>query len=137
MISDFKNKNLNIESFIIQPFIEMKHELLIGGFRDNDFGPMVMFGSGGKYVEVFDDTSMRSAYLTEIDIDEMISETNMGIILKGVRGEMQADIRKVKNVIKSVAQIMLDIEQITELDLNPIIIDEYNNLFSVDIRIKG
>lgn len=136
MVNDFKNKNLSIESFLIQPFIKRKHEILIGGFRDNDFGPMVMFGSGGKYVEVFEDTAMRSAYLTEKDIDAMISETKMGKILKGVRGEVPADFEKIKNVIKSVAQMMLDNEKITECDLNPLIVDENNNLFAVDIRIK-
>jgi acetyltransferase len=137
MIKDFKDKNLNIESFLIQPYIKMKHEILIGGFRDNDFGPMVMFGSGGKYVEVFEDTAMRSAYLTEHDIDNMISETKMGKILSGVRGESPVDMVKVKSVIKSVAQMMLDYESITELDLNPLIVDENNKLFAVDIRIKA
>ena len=137
MISDFKSKNLNIESFLIQPFIKVKHELLVGGFRDNDFGPMVMFGSGGKYVEVYEDTAMRSAYLTEIDIDEMIDETRMGKILRGVRGERSADIKKIKNTIKAVAQMMLENESITECDLNPLIIDEDNKLFAVDIRIKA
>lgn len=136
MIKDFKGKNLNIESFLIQPYIKTRHEILIGGFRDNDFGPMVMFGSGGKYVEVFEDTAMRSAYLTDKDIDEMISNTKMGKILKGVRGEKPAEIEKIKNAIKSVAQMMLDNEQITECDLNPLIVDEINNLFAVDIRIK-
>lgn len=136
MINDFKKKNLNIESFLIQPYIKVKHELLIGGFRDNDFGPMVMFGTGGKYVEVYEDTAMRSAYLSEKDIDDMITETRMGRIIKGVRGELPADAEKIKNVIRSVAQMMLDNEQITECDLNPLIIDENNNLFAVDIRIK-
>jgi acetate---CoA ligase (ADP-forming) len=136
MTNDFKNKNVNIESFLIQPFIKTRHEVLIGGFRDNDFGPMVMFGSGGKYVEVFEDTAMCSAYLNENDIDEMISSTKMGKILEGVRGEARADIKKIKNVIKSVARMMLDNEFIAECDLNPLIVDENNNLFAVDIRIK-
>ena len=136
MIDDFKKKNLNIESFLIQPFIKVKHEILIGGFRDNDFGPMVMFGSGGKYVEVYEDTAMRSAYLAEKDIDEMISETRMGKIIRGVRGEQTADVQKIKSVIKAVAQMMLDNESIIECDLNPLIVDEENKLFAVDIRIK-
>jgi len=137
MLSDFRSKNLNIESFLVQPYIKMKHELLIGGFRDKDFGPMVMFGTGGKYVEVYEDTSMRSAYLTEKDIDDMIAGTRMGKIINGVRGELPVDVQKVKSVIKSVAQMMLDNEEITECDLNPLIVDEENNLFAVDIRIKA
>jgi acyl-CoA synthetase (NDP forming) len=137
MISDFNEKNLNIESFLLQPFIKMKHELLIGGFRDQDFGPIVMFGTGGKYAEVYEDTAMRSAYLTDKDIKEMIGETRMGKIIRGVREETPVDILKVGQVITSVAQMMLDNEQITECDLNPLIVDENNNLFAVDIRIKA
>ncbi len=136
MINDFENKNYNIELFMIQPYVKTKHEILIGGFRDNDFGPMVMFGTGGKYVEVYDDTAMRSAYLSDKDIDEMITGTRMGKILKGVRGETPADLNKIKNVVKSVAQMMLDNDKVTECDLNPLIVDENNNLFAVDIRIK-
>jgi len=137
MINNFKTLNLKIDSFLIQPFIKIKHEILIGGFRDNDFGPMVMFGSGGKYVEVFEDTAMRSAWLNDNDIEEMISETKMGKVLKGVRGEKPVDIVRIKNVIKSVARMMLDNEQITECDLNPLIVDHNNKLFAVDIRIKA
>ncbi len=136
MLYDFKNKNINIKSFLIQPFIKTRHEILIGGFRDKDFGPMVMFGTGGKYVEVYEDTSMRSAYMTEKDAAEMIDETRLGKILRGVRGEASADIERIKNVILSIAKMMIDNESITECDLNPLIVDENNELYAVDIRIK-
>ncbi len=136
MLYDFKNKNININTFLIQPFIKTRHEILIGGFRDKDFGPMIMFGTGGKYVEVYEDTSMRSAYVTEKDVLEMIDETRIGKILRGVRGETPADIQRIKNVIRSVAQMMLDNESISECDLNPLIVDENNELYAVDIRIK-
>ncbi len=137
MLHDFKDKNLNIKSFLIQPFIKTRHEILIGGFRDKDFGPMVMFGTGGKYVEVYEDTSMRSAYMTEKDALKMIDETRIGRILRGVRGETPADIQRIKEVILSVAQMMLDKENLTECDLNPLIVDENNELYAVDIRIKA
>ena len=51
--NSFLKNNFKLEEFLIQPFITAKHEILIGGFRDASFGPMIMFGSGGKYVEVF------------------------------------------------------------------------------------
>ena len=137
MLHDFKDKNLNINSFLIQPFIKTRHEILIGGFSDKDFGPMVMFGTGGKYVEVYEDTSMRSAYMTEKDALKMIDETRIGRILKGVRGETPADIQRIKEVILSVAQMMIDNEKLTECDLNPLIVDENNELYAVDIRIKA
>lgn len=136
MIENFRQKNIMLDSFLIQPYIRTKLELLVGTFRDPSFGPMVMFGSGGKYVEVFDDTAMRSAYLCEDNIDEMINETKVGQILKGVRGEKPADLIQIKSVIKSIAQMMLDYPEITECDLNPLIITEDDKIFAVDVRVK-
>jgi acetyltransferase len=136
IIKNFKQKNLRIEFFLIQPYLHTKFELLVGGFRDPSFGPMVMFGTGGKYVEFIKDTVIRSAYLTDFDIDEMINNTKIGKIIQGVRGEIPADLNKIKSTIKSVAQMMLNHKEITECDLNPLVVTEDNNIFAVDIRIK-
>ena len=133
---NFSKRELSVESFLIQPFIKPRFELLIGGFRDPGFGPMVMFGTGGKYVEYLKDTVIRSAYLTSADIDTMIGSTKIGKIIKGVRGEESVDIEKIRNVIKSVAQMMIDNKEITECDLNPLLIGENNKIFAVDVRIK-
>jgi len=133
----FKKNNLEVEQFLIQPFIKTKHEILVGGFRDPSFGAVVMFGTGGKYVEVIDDTQIKSAYLNEYDLDEIISKTKIGKILQGVRGERSCDIPQLKVLIKSVALLMIENNEITEIDLNPIIIDENNNYFAVDVRIKS
>jgi hypothetical protein len=137
MMKNFNSKNLVMEYFLIQPYIHTKFELLVGGFRDTSFGPMVMFGAGGKYVEYIEDTVIRSAYLTDFDIDEMINKSKIGKIIQGVRGEASADMNKIKNTIKSVAQMMLDNKEITECDLNPLVVTEDNNIFAVDIRIKS
>ena len=136
IINNFKNHNYEVDQFLIQPFIKMKHEILIGGYRDQSFGPMIMFGLGGKYVEVFEDTSIRSAYLCDEDIFEMIDETKIGKILKGVRGESAADINKIKDIIKSSALMLIENTNIEEFDLNPLIITDDNSIFAVDIRIK-
>ena len=137
MVNNFKHKKLELDSFLIQPFIKTKFELLVGGFRDPSFGPMIMFGTGGKYVEYIEDTVIRSAYLTDFDIDEMINKTKIGKIIQGVRGETSADMNKIKSTIKSVAQMMLDHKEITECDLNPLVVTQDNNIFAVDVRIKG
>lgn len=130
-----KNR-LNVETFMVQPFLRTRYEILIGGFRDPSFGPMIMFGSGGKNVEVLDDTTMCSAYLTDDDIDSMISATRIGQILKGVRGEKPVDFIQIKLIIKSIAQMMIDEYSITECDLNPVIITRDNKIYTVDIRVK-
>ena len=136
MKKSFSEKGLKIDSFLIQPYINAKFELLVGGFCDPSFGPMVMFGTGGKYVEYVDDTIIRSAYLTDFDVEEMINKTKIGKIIQGVRGEKPADLKKIRETIKSVAQMMLDNKEITECDLNPLVVTTDNNIFAVDIRIK-
>ncbi len=133
----FKKNKVLLEGFLVQPYIEAKHEILLGGFRDKSFGPMIMFGTGGKYVEVYNDTSIKSAYLTVEDIDELIFNTKIGQILKGVRGEKPFNIEKIKKIIISSAQMMLDFPVIEEFDFNPIIVAQNLDLFAVDIRIKS
>ena len=136
MIWNFSLNHIELNSFLIQPFLTTKFELLIGAFRDPSFGPMVMFGSGGKYVEFLDDTVMRSAYLTEVDIKKMISSTKIGKIIRGVRGEKPVNIIKVRSVIRGLAQMMVNHKEITEVDLNPLIITDDDKILAVDVRIK-
>lgn len=132
----FSKNNVMPDEFLVQPFIKGKYELLIGGFRDPSFGPMVMFGTGGKYVEVYEDTAIKSAYLNEYDIEEMIERTKAGRILKGVRGEKSADLEIIKAIIKNSAQLMLDNPGIEEFDLNPVIVTIDGAITAVDVRIK-
>ena len=136
IMKSFEKQNFKCDGFLIQPFIKVKHELLLGGFRDPTFGPMIMFGSGGKYVEIFNDTSIKSAYLSDFDIDEIIDRTKIGKVLKGVRGELPVNITKLKSLILSAGQMMLDNPQIIEFDFNPLILAENNFYSIVDVRIK-
>ncbi len=132
----FEKHNINCDGFVIQPYLKPKHELLLGGFRDPTFGPMIMFGSGGKYVEVYNDTSMKSAYLSEDDVKEIIAKTKIGKILKGVRGEASADLNELKKIILSAGQMMLDNPNIIEFDFNPLMVLQNNTFLIVDVRIK-
>ncbi|QQS35125.1 MAG: acetate--CoA ligase family protein [Ignavibacteriales bacterium] len=136
MISNFKSKNINLDAFLIQPFLATRYELLVGAFRDPSFGPMIMFGSGGKYVEYFEDTVMRSAYLTDVDIDEMINEPKIGKIIRGVRGEDPVDMSRIKSSIKNLARMMVNHKEISEVDLNPLLVTNDNQVYAVDVRIK-
>ncbi|MBE0538255.1 MAG: acetate--CoA ligase family protein [Ignavibacterium sp.] len=136
MIWNFSAKNIQLDSFLVQPFLKTKFELLVGAFRDPSFGPMIMFGSGGKYVEYIEDTVMRSAYLSDNDIDEMINSTKIGKIIQGVRGEEAADLKAIKSAIKNLAQMMVNHKEITEVDLNPLLITSDSKIFAVDVRVK-
>lgn len=134
--SSFNKNGVKVEGFLIQPQISIIHELLIGGYRDPSFGPVIMFGSGGKYVEVFEDTSLRSCYLCDVDVEEMINETKIGKILKGVRGESSVNFGKLKEIIKACAIMMIENPVVLEFDLNPLVVSRDNNFYVVDVRIK-
>lgn len=136
IINNFNKYKFDVEQFLIQPFIEIKHEVLLGGFRDPSFGPIIMFGTGGKYVEVICDTAIRSAYMSDNDLNEIIEETVIGKILKGVRGEKGIDIDELKRVIRASSRMMIENENILEFDLNPLIISNDNSIHAVDVRIK-
>ena len=133
---NFNMSEYNVEHFLIQPYIKIKHEVLLGGFRDPSFGPVIMFGTGGKYVEVINDTAIRSAYLSDNDINEIIEETVIGKILKGVRGEAGIDFGELKKVVRASARMLIENENIVEFDLNPLIVAHDNLIHAVDIRIR-
>lgn len=135
--ASFNKYNFKVEEYLIQPFIKTKHEVLIGGYRDPSFGPIIMFGTGGKYVEVVCDTAIKSAYLSEWDIDDMFANTVIGKILHGVRGEEPADVEGVREVLRQSALMLIENDNILEFDLNPLIVSEDNKLYAVDIRIKA
>ncbi len=134
--ASFKANRITLENFLLQPYLKTRHELLIGGFRDPSFGPMIMFGTGGKYVEYYEDTAIKSAYMCEEDIDEIINGTKIGKILKGVRGEKPADLEKIRSIIRAAAQLMLDNRDIKEFDINPLIVTDDGGIFAVDVRVK-
>lgn len=136
MQNNLSKKGILTDTFLIQSYLNSKFELLLGAFRDNSFGPMIMFGSGGKYVEYLNDTAVCSAYLNDFDIDNLITSTKIGRIIQGVRGEQSVEIDKLKLIIKNLAQMMLDYQEIKEVDLNPIIITTDLEILAVDIRIK-
>lgn len=136
IIKNFDINGLKVEQFLIQPFITPKYELLIGGLRDNSFGPTISFGLGGKFVELFADTSIKSAYLCKEDILEMINETKAGKMLKGLRGEKGIDTDQIIEIIYNCAKMITENENIEEFDINPLVITKDDKIFAVDGRIK-
>lgn len=136
IFQNMNRKGIETEKFLVQKFIKTKHELLLGGFRDKSFGGVVTFGSGGKYVEVINDKSMRSVYSVREDIIEMIQETRIGKIIQGVRGESGIDLNKLIEIILSFNLMMIENQNISEVDINPLIVSQENKFYAVDCRIK-
>ena len=109
-----------IYGILVQHMVPEGVEVIVGATRDPVFGPVVMFGLGGIFVEVLKDVSFRVVPLTEDDAEEMIREIKGYAVLKGVRGIARRDIAALKRIILGVARIMEEIPEVRELDLNPV-----------------
>ena len=119
---------------LLSPMASKGQECIIGMVRDPQFGPVIMFGLGGIFVEVLKDVSFGVAPLTTEDIDEMIKEIKGYKILTGVRGEKPKDIDSLKDLLAKLSQIAIDNPEIQEVDLNPVIVHE-RGASIVDSRI--
>ena len=97
-------------------------EVFAGFKRDPRFGPLVLFGLGGIYVEVLRDVSCRLAPLSLMDVGEMVREIKSYPILRGVRGEPPVDFRAIEDVLLTLSQIAIDFPEIEECDFNPIMV---------------
>jgi acetyltransferase len=109
---------------LVSPMAADGQECIIGMIRDPQFGPVIMFGLGGIFVEVLKDVSFRVAPLADEDINEMIEEIKGYKVLTGTRGEKPTDIDAIKNIIATLSEIAIDNPEITEIDLNPVIVHE-------------
>ncbi len=95
-------------------------EVFAGFKRDPQFGPLVVFGLGGVYVEVLKDVACRLAPLSLLDVGEMVREIKSYPILRGVRGEPPVDFRAVEDILLTLSQVAVDFPEITECDFNPV-----------------
>lgn len=116
-----KVPNARIVGILVQEFAPKGLELIIGLIRDPQFGPTVMFGLGGIFVEVYKDVSFRVAPLNEHDAQSMIEEIRAYKLLTGFRGMEPVDLDALKDALIKVGQIGMDNEEIAEMDLNPVI----------------
>ena len=119
---------------LIQKMISDGKEVILGAKRDPSFGPVVLFGLGGIYVEVFKETSLRVAPINRPEAEEMISELKTANILKGVRGERPLDIGALVENLLRLSQLMMDFPEIEGIDINPVKALE-KGAMAVDARI--
>lgn len=113
-----------IVGVLISPMAARGQECIIGMIRDRQFGPVIMFGLGGIFVEVLRDVSFRVAPLAREDVDDMITEIQGYKILTGIRGEGPKDIGALKDILDRLSEIAIDNPEIREIDLNPVIVHE-------------
>jgi len=109
-------------------------ETIVGGTRDPQFGPVVVFGLGGIFVEILKDVSFRVVPLSEDDAIEMMNEIKAAAILNGVRGSKPVDKVALARIIVSVGALMAENKEISSLDLNPVMATP-DGAVAVDSRI--
>jgi acyl-CoA synthetase (NDP forming) len=126
--------NAQIDGILIQEMAPSSTEVIVGCIKDAQFGPTLMFGFGGTFVEVMKDVSFRIAPIDEADAREMMTEVKAYPILQGCRGQPPADIETLTQILLNVSKLVIDYPEIRELDLNPVMVYE-KGAKTVDARI--
>jgi acetate---CoA ligase (ADP-forming) len=110
-----------IEGVLVQSMVTGGVETLIGVADDPLFGPVVAFGLGGVHVEVLGDVRFRIAPLTDADANALLGEIRGVPLLQGYRGHPAADLDALRDVLLRVSRLAVEVPEIAELDLNPVI----------------
>jgi acetyltransferase len=120
----------------VQEMVKKGKEVIIGMSKDHNFGPLLMFGLGGIYVEVLRDVSFRVAPIGRADAERMITEIRSFPLLKGVRGEAPADIESLVEAIQRLSQLVTDFPEIIEMDVNPLLVlPKGEGVMAIDARM--
>jgi acyl-CoA synthetase (NDP forming) len=123
-----------IIGLLVQEMAPSSTEVIVGAIKDPQFGPTVMFGLGGIFVEVLKDVTFRVAPITEEEACEMITEVRAYPLLKGYRNTPPADIDAIVKILLKTSRLVMEHQEIKELDLNPIIVYK-KGAKAVDARI--
>ncbi len=121
-----------LEAFLVQPMIQGKREFVAGMFRDEQFGPVVMFGLGGILTEALEDIVFRIAPLGEADLNDMLAGLNAQKLLGAFRGEAAVDRDALKTILKGLSDLAVACPQVLEIDINPLIAEPSGRPVAVD-----
>src|SRR4051812_46181936 len=121
-------KSAHVEGFLVEEMAPAGQEIVVGAVRDPDFGPMVMVGLGGIFVEVLADVAFRICPIARIDAEEMLDELKGAAILKGARGRQPVSREAIIDVLMKVGGdnglLMKHADDFKEADINPLIVTE-------------
>ena len=125
-----------IKGVLIVEMVKGGKEMIIGSKLEPGFGPVVMLGMGGIYVEILKDVTFRLAPCTDQEADDMISSIKTKKLLEGVRGEKPSDVEKLSECIQRLSQLVTDFREIKELDMNPVLVMQKGEGCKIlDVRI--
>lgn len=127
--------HVDLKGVLVQKMIENGQEVIIGFKRDPQFGPMILFGTGGTDVELYKDTQTAIAPLCEIEAQNLVDGTIAGKKLKGWRGSPKADMDAVLRTLKAMSYLAVHYPEIHELEINPLyVMKEGEGVCAVDVR---
>jgi acetyltransferase len=130
------NPDAEIDGMLIEKMSAEGKEVIIGMKRDPSFGPLIMFGMGGVFVELFKDVAFRIAPLASEDVVEMIRSTKAYQLLNGWRGGLTYDIGAIQDAIMKLSQVAIDNPQISEIEINPLrVFTEGEGALALDCRM--
>jgi len=125
-----------IDGVLVQPMVTGGRELIIGGRQDPQFGPVVIVGLGGIFVEIFEEVIVREAPISRQEAEEMVEELRGYQILKGARGHKPRDVNALIDTLLRVSQLLSEFPAIKELDVNPLrVFHEGEGCRALDARI--
>ena len=124
-----------LEGLLVQPCLTGQREFVAGVFRDQLFGPVVMFGLGGIFTEAVHDVSLRLAPLSPGDAREMLNEINARAMLGNFRGEAGVDRASMEGILMGLSRLAMDKPEIAEIDINPLIADARGRITAVDALV--
>jgi acetyltransferase len=125
-----------IEGVMVQPMVTGGTELIVGGRQDKQFGPVVLVGMGGIFVEIIKEVAVRVAPISQQEAVAMIESLRGASILQGARGRKPADIESVGETLLRLAQLLTDFPEIQEIDINPLLVLDHNEgCCALDARI--
>jgi acyl-CoA synthetase (NDP forming) len=129
--------NARIDGFLLEEMAPAGQEIVIGGLLDAQFGPMVMVGLGGIFVEVMADVAFRICPITRLDAEEMLDELKGAALLKGARGRKPVSRAAIVDALMKIGGegglLMTHANDIAEADINPLIVSE-TGAVAVDAR---
>jgi acetate---CoA ligase (ADP-forming) len=123
-----------LRGILIAPYRRGGREMVLGMTLDPTFGPLLMFGLGGIYVETFRDVAFRVPPVTELEAHEMMREIRSFPLLEGVRGEEPVSLDAVAGAIQRLSQLVLDHDRIESIDMNPFLATP-DGVLALDARI--
>ncbi len=128
-----KRPGARIEGFVVEKMVKRGVEVIVGTIRDEQFGPVVMFGTGGIAVELFKDVSYRLAPVSLEGAHDMMREPKGFVLLNGYRGAPPCDVEALAHTLVKISRLLCDLKELEGFEVNPLVVYE-QGVIAVDAK---